>query len=171
MTHECFLLDSNSLITPHLNYYPFDFASGFWQQMKFHIASGRIAVLDMVKNEISKVNDDLSSWIKGLEIGVYIDHREPSIVQSYGDVLQAIQNDRRYQSSALFEWSRGSVADPWLIATANVMGYTIITFEKPNSNLNDRYPSKQAKIPDIVRRFNVTTNNLFYMMRELRFSL
>ena len=29
MSEAIFLIDSNSLITPHLTYYPFDFAPGF----------------------------------------------------------------------------------------------------------------------------------------------
>lgn len=33
MSEAIFLIDSNSLITPHLTYYPFDFAPGFWNQI------------------------------------------------------------------------------------------------------------------------------------------
>ena len=34
MSKEIFLIDANSLITPHLTFYPFDFAPGFWKNSK-----------------------------------------------------------------------------------------------------------------------------------------
>ena len=69
------------------------------------------------------------------------------------------------------EWSKGSVADPWLIATASEHNYTLVTFEVPNKGLNSRYPSKNAKIPDIAKVFEVEVANLYHMIRELGFKL
>ena len=51
---ELFLIDANSLITPFLSYYPFDFAPSFWSQISDHISNGSIVILDMVKAEILK---------------------------------------------------------------------------------------------------------------------
>ena len=39
MSSSIFLIDANSLITPHLTYYPFDFAPGFWEQIERPIVS------------------------------------------------------------------------------------------------------------------------------------
>lgn len=129
MNNEIFLIDSNSLITPYLTFYSFDFAPGFWAQMESNIKAGRIAILDMVKNEISKNEDALKEWFDALEIANYIDHRETSILSQYSAVLQHIQANPCYKPSALAEWAKASVADPWLIAAAAVHNYTIITFE------------------------------------------
>ena len=49
MSYKIFLIDSNSLITPYKNYYPFDFAPGFWLQIEQSIKYGEIAILDIVK--------------------------------------------------------------------------------------------------------------------------
>ena len=106
-----------------------------------------------------------------IEIGKLIDHRELSILQKYGEVLQCVQENPVYQAAALAEWARDSVADPWLIATAAVYGYTIVTFETENKGLNSRNPSKNAKIPDVAKKFGVNVKNLYYMMRELNFKL
>lgn len=73
--------------------------------------------------------------------------------------------------AALTEWSREEVADPWLIATAAVGNYTIVSFENENKGLNTRNPSKNAKIPDVAKVFKVEVKNLYYMMRVLKFSL
>lgn len=171
MDEELFLIDSNSLMTPHLTYYPFDFAEGFWEQMEDYIATGRIVILDVVKDEVLKGKDSLQEWMEGLNIGTFVDHREASIIGKYSEILQYIQNNPVYQPAALAEWSRGTVADPWLIATAAVQGYTVVSFETENKGLNERTPSKKAKIPDVAKEFGVEVKNLYYMMRELNFKL
>ena len=76
MDREIFLIDSNSLITPHLEYYPFDFAESFWKQMEDHIVEGRIVILDVVKAEILMGKDSLQEWMEGLNIGTLVDHRK-----------------------------------------------------------------------------------------------
>ena len=172
MNHGSFMIDANSLITPHQQYYPFDFAPGFWSQMKAHIESGTIVLLDMVRNELlrGKGTDNLKQWTENLNAGV-IDHRQPGILKRYGEILSHIQANPCYKQSALDEWARDTVADAWLIATASVYGYTLITFEGHNTNLNERFPTKEAKIPDVADLFHVETKPLFYMMRALDFKL
>lgn len=172
MSKEIFLIDSNSLITPQLQYYPFDFAPGFWTQMKNCIEDGSIKILDMVENEIlrGKETDDLKMWMEGLEVRS-IDHREPEILEKYAAVVQYLSDSSLYKPSALTEWSRESVADPWLIAVAAAYDYTLITFEKPSGGLSERTPNKFAKIPDVATAFGVRTQPLYYLMRSLGFKL
>ena len=172
MSHGTFMIDANSLITPHQQYYPFDFAPGFWAQMETHIANGTIVLLDMVRNELlrGKGTDNLKQWAENLNASV-IDHRQSDILKRYGEILSHIQANPCYKPSALEEWARDTIADAWLIATASVYGYTLITFEERNANLNERFPSKQAKIPDVADLFHVETKPLFYMMRALDFKL
>ena len=171
MSKEIFLIDANSLITPHLNYYPFDFAQNFWAQMESHIKNGNIAILDLVKNEILQGTDKLKEWMETLSIGTYINHKDTAILSQYGLVLDAVKNNPCYKPSALTEWARASVADPWLISVAKLHGYTLITFEVANGGLNPYSPSKNAKIPDVAKIFGVKTGNLFDMMRTLGFTL
>ena len=51
-SQSIFLIDSNSLITPKLNYYPLDLVPSFWDSLKEKIEDGSIAILDKVKEEI-----------------------------------------------------------------------------------------------------------------------
>ena len=139
--------------------------------MESNIKAGRIAILDMVKNEISKNEDALKEWFDALEIANYIDHRETSILSQYSAVLQNIQANPCYKPSALAEWAKASVADPWLIAAAAVHNYTIITFETFNKGLNAGNPSKEAKIPNVADAFHVKTQNLYYLMQSLKIKL
>ncbi len=81
MSNSVFLVDTNALITPYQQYYPFDFAKSFWDQIRNCIESGKIVILDMVKLELQNgdENDPLKRWIEETEIQLFVDHREPSI--------------------------------------------------------------------------------------------
>lgn len=166
-----FLIDSNSLIEPYERYYPFDFAQNFWDQLKLRIEDGSILILDVVKDEIEKGDDELSHWIDGIQIPSVIDHREDDIVKHYRDVLIHLQKDPCFSNKALTEWSQNNVADPWLIATAITYKCTITTFEKPVGGLNSKSPCKHPKIPDVSVFFHVKTNNLFDIMRIFSFHI
>ena len=171
VNQEVFLIDTNALLTPHLMYYPFDLAPSFWEQLEEKLKDGSVVLLDMVKNEITEGHDELSNWMKSLQGINIIDHRTPEIIEKYSRVLGAVQSNTCYKQSALAEWSRESVADPWLIATAAVRKLTIVTFEKKNGGLSPKNPSKNAKIPDVAIEFGVSVCDLYYMMRSLSFRL
>lgn len=172
MSREIFLIDANSLITPHLQFYPFDFAPGFWAQIESHIKDGSIKILDMVMAEILRGSetDPLKSWMTNLEIEP-IDRREKKILEKYAEIVRYLQAAPVYKPSALTEWSRETIADPWLIATAAACHYTVITFEAHSGGLNAKNPNKFAKIPDVADVFGVKTQQLYYMMRTLDFKL
>ena len=171
MDNEKYLIDANSFITPYLQFYPFDFAESFWNRIEEEIQRGTIVILDMVKAEVLRGNDRLKDWMERLTIGDYVDHRQTDIIAKYGEVLGSLQLNPCYKPSALAEWSRDTVADAWLIATAAVKGYTIITFETANNGLSTHNPSKKAKIPTVAAEFGVRTENLYHMMRSLKFKL
>lgn len=171
MSEEKFLIDTNSFIEPYNNYYPFDLAANFWKQLKQHIELGNIVLLDMVKDEINKGEDDLSQWLNGVKISEEIDHRVPNILSNYGRVLQEIQDNPIYKETALENWSQETVADAWLIATALTNNYTIITFEKGQRIHNSNNVYKNAKIPDVAEDLGVKVADLYYMMRTLGIKL
>ena len=166
-----YLIDSNSLITPFEKYYPFDFAKRFWEQLETNIAKGNIVILDMIKSEITKKKDELSDWMNDLTISDCIDHRNKEIIEIYRQVLEGIKNDDCYKDTALNDWANINSADPWLVATAKVNNYTIVSFETPNKGLNAANPSKRPKIPDIAADFDVEVVDLFAMMRALGFKM
>ena len=91
MTQQSFLIDANSFIEPYRKYYSFDFTTAFWDQMGQNIKDGNIVILDIVRDEIMRGNDDLTNWVKALTIGKLVDHREDQILANYGQVLEYIQ--------------------------------------------------------------------------------
>ena len=168
---EVFLIDSNSLISPYQLYYPFDFASRFWDQLKEKIEDGNVIILDVIKDELMKGNDELSKWINQFNHNLILDRRTSEILENYGKVLNYIQASGLYKEKALTEWSNVNVADPWLIAVALTFGHTIITFEKHNGGIKAMSQLGSAKIPDVCRAFDIECRDLFYMMRALSFQM
>lgn len=164
---EKFLIDSNSFMTPYRQYYAFDLIPTYWKEISRFTNSGNLILLDMVKAEIDKGEDDLADWLSGQENFVICNHISPEIIGKYQEVLQYIQTCGLYKEIALQTWANGDVADPWLIAAAAVNDYTIITAEVPSGGLSIKNPNRNAKIPDVAKAFGVKTNNLYYMMRQL----
>lgn len=164
---EKFLIDSNSFITPYKQYYAFDLVPSYWTEVSKCTNSGRLILLDMVKAEIDKGADDLSDWLNRQTGFIICNHVLPTIVNKYQEILQYIQNCGLYQNQALQTWARADIADPWIIAAAAVNDYTIITAEVPSGGLSVKNPNKYAKIPDVAKAFDVKTENIYYMMRQL----
>lgn len=164
---EKFLIDSNSFMTPYRQYYAFDLVPAYWKEISKCANSGRLILLDMVKAEIDKGEDDLADWLSRQVGFVICNHISPEIIGKYQGILQYVQTCGLYKEQALQTWANGDVADPWLIAAAAVNDYTIITAEVPSGGLSVKNPNRYAKIPDVAKRFGVRTNNLYYMMRQL----
>lgn len=99
--NEKFLLDANTFITPFQNYYPFDLAQGFWKQFSGKFRLDSIYILDVVKNEIMKGEDELSEWFGSISDVNIIDRRNESIIAKYGEILRFLQESPLYSEKAL----------------------------------------------------------------------
>ena len=150
MVEEKFLIDSNSFMAPYRQYYAFDLIPTYWDELSKRTESGRLALLDMVKAEIDKGEDDLAEWV-GKQTGFEIcNHVTPEIISKYQDVLQYVQSCGLYKEQALQAWAPGHIADPWLIAAAAVNDYTIV--------VNGRFcPQSVRNFCPIVAGFNAGT--------------
>jgi len=141
----------------------------FWNFMEQKIGAKEVKILDIVYDEIAKGGDQLSNWLSSLKNIELTRHADSTIITHYSDILNYIQNCPFYKPQALNTWSIATTADPWLIATALTHSYTVITFEKSNTGLSVKMPSRDAKIPDVCKQFNVRYDDLYYMMRQLGF--
>lgn len=169
---EKFLLDSNIFITPYRQYYPFDLAPGFWIQLEKNLKLNNVITLDVVASEVSKMENELATWIRNLTNFNTLSIKSYSFTVNYGKVINYVQNCGLYRGEALRNWAQGNIADPWLIAVAMDIGATIITEEAsagPGLSINNK--SKNAKIPDVANHFGIKCERLFYFMRQMNFTL
>ena len=170
MNSEKFLLDSNVFMTPSRNYYPFDFAQGFWRQMRSAIHSGNVFILDVIYNEIIKGKDDLAEWFKDTVANTSCQLRvqDEEIVKEYAKIQNYISSCDLYKPQAISEWAKREIADPWLIATAIAKKYAIITLEI-HGNPQPHQKAKRIKILDVADHFCVCYHDLYYFMRKMKF--
>ena len=168
LIYNKFLIDSNCLITPKHQYYAFDLTSTFWEELGKNIEKGNILILDKVFDEVIRGKDELSEWLKKYA-NYKINYDTEEILNKYKEIIFHIKNSSLYKSGAESEWSKSEIADGFLVATACVHNYKIITNERANQNLNSINAAKTPKIPNIAKHFNVDCVNLFDVMRELNF--
>lgn len=169
---EKFLIDANTLMTASRFFYAYDLAPSFWETFEEEIKAGNIVLLDMVKAEIDKGQDELKEWVSEREDDFQVcNHIDSEIIPKYAEVMQYIQECGFYNERGLNEWARNEVADPWLIAAAAVKDYKLITFEQSAGSLNVKNKSGRVKIPDVAKHFDVEVHNLFQMMRQLKIKI
>ena len=173
MKREIFLIDTNAFISPYRTYYPFDLAPSFWGFLEQSMATGDIVLLDVVYDEVTKGDDDLSQWLSGVEPQC-LKRAQADILAVYKQILNDIQQAKThtgqplYNAKALNEWAQYDIADPWLVATAKARDYTLVSFESPSGALGASTLGR-VKIPDEAKKFGVKCCNLFEMMRALQF--
>lgn len=169
---EKFLIDANTLMAAARLYYAYDLLPSFWKVFGDKLKEGNVVLLDLVKNEIDKGEDELQQWVMERQHDFqYCNHVDSEIVSKYASVMQYIHECGLYNEKGLNSWAKNNVADPWLIATAIAKGYTIITFEQSAGPLNPKNKSGKVKIPDVASYFGVKVQNLYYMMRQLKIKI
>ena len=169
---EKFLIDANTLMTASRFFYAYDFVPSFWKTFEDKIKAGNIVLLDIVKAEIDKGQDELKQWVSEREdVFEICNHVDPEIIPKYAEVMQYIQECGFYNEKGLNDWARNEVADPWLIAAAAAKGYKLITFEQSAGSLNVKNKSGRVKIPDVAKHFDVEVHNLYHMMRQLKITI
>lgn len=169
---EKFLIDANTLMTASRFFYAYDLVPSFQKTFEDKIKAGNIVLLDIVKAEIDKGQDELKQWVSEREdVFEICNHVDPEIIPKYAEVMQYIQECGFYNEKGLNDWARNEVADPWLIAAAAAKGYKLITFEQSAGSLNVKNKSGRVKIPDVAKHFDVEVHNLYHMMRQLKITI
>jgi hypothetical protein len=154
-----YLIDSNIFIEAKNRYYGFDFCPAFWDFLDKEISKTTIFSIKEVYTELSKGDDDLALWIKDRkDTSFFIPVDDEETQKEFMKIAQYVQSNFSQEEVNKFL----SVADPWLIAKAKVLGATIVTHEvlAPTN-------TKKVKIPNICAHFGVNYSNPFNMLRDL----
>ena len=65
----------------------------FWKTFEDEIKAGNIVLLDIVKAEIDKGQDELKQWVSEREdVFEICNHVDPEIIPKYAEVMQYIQD-------------------------------------------------------------------------------
>jgi Domain of unknown function (DUF4411) len=156
-----FLIDSNSLIDAKDRGYAFDICPGFWNAILRHHQHGEIFSIERIRDELLDGNDILVKWVKlKVPTTFFLNSRDASVAKVYGQIIQWVQANYQMESAVN---SFASKADGWLIASAKVGGYTIVTEEVFNPAKKNRVPN-----PNVCHQFGIPFCNTFHMLRTLK---
>lgn len=155
-----YLLDSNTYIQAKNLHYQMSFCPAYWSWLDQQYELGTLASITSVYDELVEYGDELSEWVKERK-KLFISVAQDSIQDKFAEVAQYVAGleGKRPENIADFLGK----ADPWLIATASVIGGTVVTQERL-----DPPSSKKVKIPNICQEFGVPYTTKYQLLNTLK---
>lgn len=154
---EIYCLDANVLIQAWQKYYSPKFCPAYWEVLNELGAQNRIFLPELVYEEITRSEDDLTIWLKKSRIQVH------KIDEPVTKCLQAIYSKNPQHKNLVDNTRARSLADPWVIAHAINEKATVVTKEEKVTALN----SNRIKIPNVCENMSVRWINDFELINEL----
>lgn len=153
-----YLLDADTLVSAHRQYYPFDFCPGFWAWLEQKHKQGRIFSVDVVYAELQRGDDELSRWAKTMKRqGLFLATDSAAIVPGIRSLAQWVSASNFTQAAA-HEFNDS--ADMVLVAFAKARDCAVVTAEK-----SEPARKNKVKIPDACNALQLQCMNLFDLMR------
>lgn len=152
-----YCLDTNFFVEAWNKYYSPSFCAEYWVVLETLAHQRRVFIPQAVYDEIVKVDDDLSKWLKKGIIP-----RKPYSESVNQSLKEIYAKDERHLR--LVDNTKGrSLADPWVIAHAIVEQATVVTKEEPVTDPG----SSRIKIPNVCKAMGVRCINDFEFIREM----
>lgn len=147
-------MDTSAWLDGWARHYPPDVFPTIWGKLEGLISAGAIKSSEEVYVEIESKEDSLHRWIKT--------RKRELLIPLNGDI-QKIATDLLTDHPRLVDTLKGrSQADPFVIATAEHLGATVVTGERAS-----RKPDK-PRIPDVCHaRGKVKCVSFLEMLKEL----
>ena len=139
-TDGFYSFDTSSLLNGRRDLFPPDTFPTLWRNIEYLIAFGAIRSVDLVRDELAKVDDDVSKWAR-TQRGLFVPLTE-DIQLAARDVLAA-------HAELIGVGSGRSGADPFVVALARARGGAVVTEEKARNNISN------PKIPDVCDALGV----------------
>lgn len=131
-----YALDANILISSHRQYYSYDFAPSFWNQL-VEKGGRNIVLVDWVRDEIYENDDWLSEWLKTNEKSFLVKNSDDDkVIECYTQIITAVVDSERYNESAKYVFA--DAPDSWLCAHALANGYVVVTEESYDPNIKKK---------------------------------
>lgn len=159
MASNKYLLDANVLIQAWQKYYSPKICPDYWERLNELGSKGIISLPEMVYEEISRTEDDLSAWLKKSDI------KKVKITESVTSCLKGIYSKNEKHKLLVDNRKGRSLADPWLIAHAMSENAIVVTKEILITQAN----SKTIRIPNVCNNMGVQWIDDFEFIKELNF--
>lgn len=152
-----YCLDANVLIQAWQKYYNPRFCPDYWVLLSELGKQDKIFIPEVVYEEITRTEDELSEWLKQSKIPI-LKISEPVTI-----CLQRIYAADPLHKNLVDNTKARSLADPWVIAHALHENATVVTKEEKVTALN----STRIKIPNVCENMGIRWINDFQFIDEL----
>ena len=156
-TANKYCLDANVLIQAWQKYYNPKFCPDYWDILIEIGKRDKIFIPELVYEEITRTEDDLSKWVKASKIPI------KKISEPVTICLQKIYAVNPVHKNLVDNITGRSLADPWVIAHSLHENATVVTKEEKITALN----SKRIRIPNVCDNMGVRWMNDFQFIDEL----
>ena len=160
MSPPQFVLDANVLIQANLGYYAPDICPSFWQALLSAYRDGQVVSIDKVRDEIYRINDNLSEWVKAECSAMFVSSELQPVVDTFAEMVDWAQRNH-FTAAAKAEFA--TAADGWIAAYARESNATVVTLETYDADIK-----RKVKLPNVCRQFDVGYINTFDLLRRLR---
>ena len=148
-----YCVDTSGWLDGWQRYYPKDVFPSLWSRIAERVATGEIIATEEVYIELAKKSDDLHDWIMErkqmlVPIDEPVQRRVIELLGLYPRLVDTLKNR--------------SMADPFVIATAEIRGAVVVTGETPTNKL------EKPKIPDVCHAHKIRCITFLEMIRELK---
>lgn len=154
-----YLLDTNVYIEAKNRYYQMSIFPGFWAWLEMGMASEQLLSICMVRDELLDNKDELAEWARSHKAR-FLTEDDRETQENFAAIAQHVMEHPVFAAQQKENFL--SVADPWLIAKAKVLGATVVT-QEALAPAN----SKKVKIPNVCRQFGVDYCNTFTLLSML----
>lgn len=155
--HQKYCLDANVLIQAWQKYYSPKLCPDYWAILDELGKQGRIFLPQMVYEEITRTEDELSNWLKESNIP------EHKIDGPVTEALRSIYASNSSHQNLVDNTKSRSLADPWVIAHAMKENATVVTKEEKITAAN----TTKIKIPNVCDNMKVRWINDYKFVEEL----
>lgn len=152
-----YCLDANVLIQAWQKYYSTKICPDYWNVLNELGVNNKIFLPEMVYEEITRTDDDLSKWLKQSSIPEY------KIDTPVTEWLKEIYAQNPLHINLVDNTKQRSLADPWVIAHALKENAIVVTKEEKITAAN----AKRIKIPNVCDNMGVSWINDFQFIEEL----
>lgn len=151
-----YCLDANILIQAWRSYYSPKYCQDYWDILNKLGMQNRIFLPELVYEEITRTEDNLTKWLKKSKIPIR------KINEAVTRCLQEIYSKNPLHKNLVDNTKARSLADPWVIAHAINEKATVVTKEEKVTAITNR-----IKIPNVCDNMKIRWIDDFQLIEEL----
>ncbi|WCK55310.1 DUF4411 family protein [Aneurinibacillus sp. Ricciae_BoGa-3] len=141
-----YLLDANIFIEAYKRYYAYDIVPSFWEMLKKNAEVGKVISLDRIQREQNAFADTLTTWVNSEFSSYFVSTDNSEVFASYSQIMNWAMIQQQYSDAAKAEFA--SVADSWLIASAQTYDCVLVTHELYDVNIKKNLSMKSLICPN-----------------------